>query len=366
MKKPPQTTEKKSKYKGMYYNSAIGRVMTARYTTVVGKVCMKYLWILVRDWFKRQWVLVRPGETTWKGAAWGLVLGGCLFWVITQLVMIVPGMLTWVILINVIVPPIIILLAAGLIHWLLDWFAVWPKNFRWALLAGLVLFSAPFALMVRFDLVTVICTALFVVTTSLLGAGITVLIKTGWGALRVAKRIVLVGGLTLGVGLITVGIVWLLTPGGIGTELPNAALVNINQVEPLDLPDPSLPGKFDVMTITYGSGKDLRRPEYGTAVDLVSRSVDASSFVQGWEGVAGWALRQYWGFDLDNLPLNGRVWFPVGDGPYPLVLVVHGNHRQEDFSDPGYAYLGEHLASRGMIVVSVDENFFKRDLDRSF
>ena len=50
------------------------------------------------------------------------------------------------------------------------------------------------------------------------------------------------------------------------------------------------------------------------------------------------------------LPLNARVWHPAGDGPFPLVLVVHGNHRMEDFSDPGYAYLGETLASRGFIV----------------
>jgi hypothetical protein len=39
------------------------------------------------------------------------------------------------------------------------------------------------------------------------------------------------------------------------------------------------------------------------------------------------------------------------------VLIVHGNHNYRDFSDPGYAYLGELLASRGFIMVSVDENF---------
>jgi hypothetical protein len=40
------------------------------------------------------------------------------------------------------------------------------------------------------------------------------------------------------------------------------------------------------------------------------------------------------------------------------VLIVHGNHAMTDFSDPGYAYLGELLASRGFITVSVDQNFF--------
>jgi len=48
---------------------------------------------------------------------------------------------------------------------------------------------------------------------------------------------------------------------------------------------------------------------------------------------------------------------PQGQGPFPLVLVVHGNHAMGKPSEAGYAYLGEHLASQGFILVSVDENF---------
>ena len=40
-----------------------------------------------------------------------------------------------------------------------------------------------------------------------------------------------------------------------------------------------------------------------------------------------------------------------------MVMMVHGNHSMLDYSDGGYAYLGELLASRGIIGVSVDENF---------
>jgi pimeloyl-ACP methyl ester carboxylesterase len=39
------------------------------------------------------------------------------------------------------------------------------------------------------------------------------------------------------------------------------------------------------------------------------------------------------------------------------VLIVHGNHNMMHASDPGYAWLGEHLASRGFILASVDQNF---------
>ncbi|MEJ2512781.1 MAG: hypothetical protein P8Y72_14450 [Anaerolineales bacterium] len=55
--------------------------------------------------------------------------------------------------------------------------------------------------------------------------------------------------------------------------------------------------------------------------------------------------------------MNGRVWSPEGKGPFPLVLLVHGNHSMVEKSEMGYAYLGELLASRGYILVSVDENF---------
>jgi len=108
-----------------------------------------------------------------------------------------------------------------------------------------------------------------------------------------------------------------------------------------------------VKTLTYGSGTDLRRPEYGEEAIIKTDPVDGSMMIEGWS-----ALRtSYWGFGPDELPLNGRAWYPEGEGPFPLILIVHGNHLMEDFSDPGYAYLGKLLASRGFITVSVDQNF---------
>lgn len=117
--------------------------------------------------------------------------------------------------------------------------------------------------------------------------------------------------------------------------------------------DPSEPGDYAFHTFTYGSGKDLHRKEYGSGASLISAPVDASDYISSWP-----SLRTlFWGFDPDALPLNARVWMPDGDGPYPLVLMVHGNHMMEDYSEGGYAYLGELLASRGFIAVTLDENF---------
>ncbi|MBY9080028.1 alpha/beta hydrolase [Paenibacillus sp. HN-1] len=124
-------------------------------------------------------------------------------------------------------------------------------------------------------------------------------------------------------------------------------------VDPLTAPNPGLPGSYAYRTFTYGSGSDRHRPEFGAQAELISETADASSYTSGWTRLRTW----FWGFGPDALPLNGRVWMPEGDGPFPLVLIVHGNHSMEEFSDSGYAYLGELLASRGFIAISVDENF---------
>jgi len=125
--------------------------------------------------------------------------------------------------------------------------------------------------------------------------------------------------------------------------------------EPLNIPDPSLGGPLSYQTYFYGSGTDKHRKEYGPEADYKTDAVNAEAFMDPFG-----KLKHYWRFDRENLPLNGRVWFPNGDGPFPLVLIVHGNHKMKDFSDPGYGYLGELLASRGFVAVSVDENFLNQ------
>ncbi len=124
----------------------------------------------------------------------------------------------------------------------------------------------------------------------------------------------------------------------------------------LTAPHPGEPGPYTVRTLYYGHGTDLRRPEYRDSITYRTGTVDASPFVSFASGLAK-SRRKYWGFDTKAFPLNARVWYPEGDGRFPLVLVVHGNHDMKDFSDPGYDWIGELFASRGYIVASIDENF---------
>ncbi len=124
----------------------------------------------------------------------------------------------------------------------------------------------------------------------------------------------------------------------------------------ISAPNPAGKGSFGVKYITYGSGTDKQRPEYGKNAAIKTKTVDVSPFAT--IAKPQQKLRsKFWGFDLKKAPLNARVWYPDGAGPFPLVLMVHGNHNWREFSDPGYGYLGELLASRGYIMASVDENF---------
>ena len=60
---------------------------------------------------------------------------------------------------------------------------------------------------------------------------------------------------------------------------------------------------------------------------------------------------------MNAVPLHGVVRYPDGPGPFPLVIIVHGNHIYQESSYPGYNYLLDQLASQCMIAVSIEEDF---------
>ncbi|WP_138753363.1 alpha/beta hydrolase [Paenibacillus sinopodophylli] len=183
------------------------------------------------------------------------------------------------------------------------------------------------------------------------------LIATVFGLLlasMISMRISLVKKATIGlviaacIGVLSVCVDW---PGP--AIIPQRELAVVSHVAGMNIANPSEPGAFAFQAFTYGSGADKHRDIFSEAVDLRARAVDASTYITKWSKLKTW----FWGFDQHELPLNGRVWMPEGNGPFPLTLIVHGNHLMEDFSDGGYDYLGELLASKGIIAISVDENF---------
>ncbi|HIG45188.1 MAG TPA: MFS transporter [candidate division Zixibacteria bacterium] len=196
-----------------------------------------------------------------------------------------------------------------------------------------------------------------ILPVSLIGAGLGLLfgnIRYGHASLnKWPVRLSVIGG---GV-LFVYSISWFILDGHDTPSPLNAALMAETTIPHITLPDPSLIGPYEVENLTYGSGTDRHRPAFREDTAIVTASVDASPFIDGWDKNHGWSRTAYWGFDPTSFPLQARVWYPDGEGPFPLVLIVHGNHSMEEFSDPGYAYLGELLAGKGYILASVDQNF---------
>jgi len=308
----------------------------------------------IRVWLKHAWEAIKPGPLAWKGAALGLLVVGVFFLLITSYSVFLaqPRIVSFLIgsaqfsAIAAIVGALLVLLVALLRRI--------PAFYGWTLVIALVLLYVSFFIASPASPLGMLTFMLeVIVVASLLGAAVWVLARNGWRRATSVQRVITVLGLALGLGGFAAGANWLLGAGHTVEPPPNAAAMSAARVTPLDMPDPSQPGPYAVRTLFYGTGQDRNRPEYGPGVGLVTGAVDGSPFTNGWSSTR----INYWGFGPEALPLNGRVWYPDGAGPFPLVLVVHGDHLMNEFSDPGYGYLGELLASRGFILASIDANF---------
>ncbi|MAD96356.1 MAG: alpha/beta hydrolase [Flavobacteriaceae bacterium] len=309
---------------------------------------MKKKYQQIVQWFKFQIQKITPGKNAEKGAALGLLTATLILWFIYGIRISINIGDPYVVLFT-----LVLLAAAVLLGYLGRWgvrqIGSIPELYKLALLI-----SIPLLMTMSFNWILPV---VILILASLIGAGYLVVKKTGFKKLTKVKKVITLLGIGIGLGgFITLGVFY----GGSGIEMDpikNAALSSDISIENIKAISPAQKGPFTVKTLSYGSGKDKHRSEFAEEVTIKTDSVNGVAFIDNWEGFSGWWRTKYWGFDSKALPINGRVWYPEGDGPFPLVLIVHGNHLMQDYSDVGYGYLGELLASKGMIAVSVDENF---------
>jgi len=302
---------------------------------------------------KSFWRSLRPGPVARKGAAWGFASAVAAVWVVVGFDLYWrasshPAVwLPWGLVL------LAALLAGGLVALIGGALGRLPIFHRWLLATGLPLVTLAFMASPRAGLLGA---AAVLVASSLTGAGAASLARRRLG-MTSRQFAIATAGVVVGPAIMLAGAGWLWWDGPPAQPVSAAGARSTVQPAPVALADPSLPGHHKVLSLTYGSGADRHRPEYAARATLRTKPVDGSRLIERWSGRSGWARTRYWGFDARKLPLQGRVWYPDGAGPFPLVLVVHGNHTMEEYSDPGYSYLGELLTSRGFILVSVDENF---------
>jgi hypothetical protein len=308
----------------------------------------------IGDAISHTWDTIKPGPLAWKGAGLGLLVVVVFITLITGYAWFTaqPRIASFLLgsaeFIGVAaVAGVLLVLLIALLKRI-------PVFYGWALGLALALLYVSFKISVSISLPGFLVLILGVIgVASLLGAAVWVLARGGWRAATGIQRASIFLGLVIGLGGLAAGANWLLNPGQNVAPPPNAAAMASAKVTPLNMPDPSQPGSYKVQTLFYGTGKDRQRPEYRSGVAFVTGSVDGTPFTSGWSS----ARISYWGFGPDALPINARVWYPDGAGPFPLVMLVHGDHIMSEFSDPGYDYLGKLLASRGFILVSIDANF---------
>lgn len=295
-----------------------------------------------------------PGQASLKAAGAGIFIAALLFFVLSMADTFLKGVSFGYYLVSVLCYLLIAVAAAWLAGQLVRLVAKTPRNFRTAVALVVLCLFFFFRLSGYYGWILVSILIIFPALT--FGALYT------WRAHRGAawpkkQRIITLVSLAIGVLGIAISLYLFLYPGAPVKPIKDYKTL-AHLPEPIQAADPSKPGSYTVSFLTYGSGKDKHRDKYGKDVKIKTPSVDATFLLKSWDGLSGKLRTWYFGFDQTALPLNAMVWYPKElKGPAPLVLVVHGNHLAQDWSEGGYDYLGELLASRGYIVASVDENF---------
>lgn len=302
----------------------------------------------ILDWINplNHWSKLSSG---WKGAAMGLSIVTLILYFIQGYHMIGDrGLLDY--FIGVAVFFIAVLLICGILTCLIHWLKKVPSLYLWIALTSFVLvfisFLGPLQLMFLVSI-------FIVLSFSILGTMVSRIRNGQHREGTKSTRIMTIGLSLLSCGGILLGSYWLFQNGAKGLPKGLQQIATMATVQdPLALENPAEPGRYPVNTLTYGSANSYRE-EFNQKNSLITEPVDGSAFVENWSSIR----RKTFGFGPEAMPLNGTVWYPEGQGTFPLVMAVHGNHLATDYSDGGYAYLGELLASKGYIFVSIDENF---------
>jgi dienelactone hydrolase len=314
-------------------------------------------WRRLRDWCSRQWVAIRPGIEARRGGVWGTLAAAGVCVVIGGLYLDTGFGYFFDFAFCILFAAIFIPLVALLVVLLLSIARKLPRFATGVIFGSCMIVMALWGPPQLGALVAI----LVGLATGILGATIATFFWGNFGLAALSKKVIVFLLFVLALAG-NIYFVWLLAHAGSMEKLNSWKPPADSMPVKLSAPDPSAPGPFHVLKLFYGVGNDIRRPEYGPSVAIKTRTVDSSDFFKDFDGWKRWSRKKYWGFDIDKLPLNARVWYPDGPGPFPLALIVHGNHNMAAFSDSGYEYLGELLASRGIILASIDENFLNSGL----
>ncbi|PAD18656.1 alpha/beta hydrolase family protein [Shouchella clausii] len=299
---------------------------------------------------KRKWLSIRASLTyRWKGAILALCAAVGLTY-LTNAFNWLGSRGLWDTLTGTMVSIIAVVLITGFLAGIFHLIKRLPTRYVWTALASLILLVICFINTLEVGLVLALCT---IIVLSILGA-----LLYGWSTRQYAgdklkSKIALVCLGSLTILFLGTGGYWLLHSGNPDLPLPyRLQTMKADDRYAASMDNPAQRGEYEVRFVTYGSENNYR-DDFNRLDSLLTESVNGSAFVDNWSK----SREKTFGFGPKQMPMNGLVWYPDGEGTFPLVIAVHGNHIATEYSDWGYEYLGTLLASKGYIFVSIDQNF---------
>jgi hypothetical protein len=128
------------------------------------------------------------------------------------------------------------------------------------------------------------------------------------------------------------------------------------QLTPVDRPLYASGETTHFNKIIYGSATPQRQQQY-ISPDWKTQTINLDSLLPPLLPEKRHNRNTFWQFSATQFPLNAQVWLPTNiPQKAPLMVIMHGDHFMEEYSEAGYGYLGTFLAKQGIITVSIDAN----------
>ena len=235
-------------------------------------------WRAVRDWSSRAWANIRPGPETRKGAKWGAIVVA-LFIAISSGSYLKLGYglgvdLAFALIVTLLLVPLIALGVVLLINILRRVPRFETGMIVGALVLTILAFSPELGSLFGGILLLMEC---------VLGATIATFLAGQFGEAHLSKKMITV---VLFVAAIAGNVALFVFLSGTGTDKDILKIGQNASPEPppLTVSNPADAGSNTVLTSFYGSGSDIRRPEYGKSVAIKTKTVDASLFIKDFKG----------------------------------------------------------------------------------
>src|SRR5580658_1393222 len=249
-------------------------------------------WNQLGAWRTRTWISIRPGPEARKGAAWA-VIAAAIWAAIVGGIYLESGFGRWIdFLFAFAVAALGIPLIAILVASLLTLLRKLPR-----LATGFVLGGGIF-IALAFGPIGSVFAPVVTLIEVVLGATLATFLFGHFPQAALSKKIITAVLFAASLA----GNVWLyilLSGEGQMGEILRLQQTGSPAPAQLSAPNPATPGPYTIKFLTYGSGTDIRRPEYGKPVAVRTATVDASPFFKDFKGWKANLRKRYWGFSME-------------------------------------------------------------------